>query len=131
MNITAIETVGIFKNIPPMVILKGETSLRMYRGEMRAHWTTAVFLNGWTDAVLSCAWLQINPINASPLGGLCGAASVAEHEEETEITIDVSLRWRMEAIKTDYFVTPAVEFRLEDPYAMTYKQRRGSRACSP
>ena len=30
-----------------------------------------------------------------------------------EITIDVSLRWRLEAIKTDYFVTPTVKFRLE------------------
>ena len=53
---------------------------------------------------------------ASPLGGLCEAASVAEHEGETEITIDVSLRWRVEAIKAEYFVTPGstVEFRLED-----------------
>ena len=53
---------------------------------MPAHWTTAVSPNGWTDAVLSCAWLQINAIVASPLGGLCGAASV-EHGGETEITI--------------------------------------------
>ena len=51
---------------------------------------------------------------ASPLGGLNEAASVAEHEGESEITIDVSLRWRVEAIKADYFVTPTVEFRLED-----------------
>ena len=51
---------------------------------------------------------------ASSLGGLYEAASVAEHERETEITIDVSLRWRVEAMKADYFVTPAVEFRLED-----------------
>ena len=51
---------------------------------------------------------------ASPLGRLYEAASVVEHEKETEITIDVSLRWRVEAIKTDHFVTPAVEFRLED-----------------
>ena len=52
----------------------------------------------------------------SPLGGLYEAASVAEHEGETEITIDVSLRWRVEAIKAEYFLTPgsAVEFRLED-----------------
>ena len=35
---------------------------------------------------------------ASPLGGLYEAASVAEHEGETEITIDISLRWRVEAI---------------------------------
>ena len=45
---------------------------------------------------------------ASPLGGLYEVASVAEHEGETEITIDVSLRWRVEAIKADYFVTPTV-----------------------
>ena len=32
---------------------------------------------------------------ASPLGGLYEAASVAEHEGETEITIDISLRWRV------------------------------------
>ena len=51
---------------------------------------------------------------ASPLGGLYEVASVAEHEGATEITIDVSLRWRVEAIKADYFVTPIVEFRLED-----------------
>ena len=51
---------------------------------------------------------------ASPLGHLYEAPSVAEHERETEITIDVSLRWRVEAIKTDHFVTPTVEFRLED-----------------
>ena len=50
---------------------------------------------------------------ASPLS-LYGAASVAEHEGETEITMNVSLRWRVEAIKADYFVTPTVEFRLED-----------------
>ena len=29
---------------------------------------------------------------ASPLGGLYEAASVAEHEGETEIAIDISLR---------------------------------------
>ena len=51
---------------------------------------------------------------ASPLGGLYEAASVAEHEGETEITTDVSLRWRVEAIKADYFITPTVEFWLED-----------------
>ena len=53
---------------------------------------------------------------ASPLDGLYEAASIAEHEGETdsEITTDVSLRWRVEAIKADYFVTPAVEFWLED-----------------
>ena len=61
-NITVIEAVGIFnQSIPPMVILKGEKHLSgWYRGEMPAHWTTAVSPNGWTDAVLSCAWLQIN-----------------------------------------------------------------------
>ena len=36
---------------------------------------------------------------ASPLGGLYEAAFVAEHAGETEITIDVSLRWRVEAIR--------------------------------
>ena len=51
---------------------------------------------------------------ASPLGGLYEAASVVEYEGETEITIDISLRWRVEAIKADYFVTPTVDFRLED-----------------
>ena len=51
---------------------------------------------------------------ASPLGGLYAVASVAEHEGETEITTDISLRWRVEAIKADYFVIPTVEFRLED-----------------
>ena len=61
-NITVIETVGIFnQNIPPMVILKGQKHLYgWYRGEMPAHWTMAVSPNGWTDAVLGCAWLQIN-----------------------------------------------------------------------
>ena len=49
----------------------------------------------------------------SPLGGLYEAGSVAEHEGETEITIDISLRWRAGAIKADYFVTPTVGFRLE------------------
>ena len=49
----------------------------------------------------------------SPLG-LYEVASVAEHEGETEITIDISLRWRVQAIKADYFVTPTVGFRLED-----------------
>ena len=51
---------------------------------------------------------------ASPFDGLYEAAAVAKHEGETEITIDVSLRWRVEAIKVHYFVTPTVEFRLED-----------------
>ena len=51
---------------------------------------------------------------ASPLGGLYEAASVAEHEGETEITIDVSFRWRVEAMKAEYFVAPTLEFRLED-----------------
>ena len=52
---------------------------------------------------------------ASPLG-LYEAASTAEHEGKTEITIDVSLRWRVEAIQVEYFVTPgsAVGFWLED-----------------
>ena len=40
-----------------------------------------------------------------PLGGLYEAAAVAEDEGETVITIDISLRWRVEAIKADYFVT--------------------------
>ena len=44
-----------------MVILKGEKHLYgWYRGEIPACWTTAVSPNGWTDAILSCAWLQIN-----------------------------------------------------------------------
>ena len=51
---------------------------------------------------------------ATPLGGLYEAVSVAEHEGETGIALDVSLRWRVEAIKADYFVTPTVECRLED-----------------
>ena len=51
---------------------------------------------------------------ASPLGGLYKAATVAEYEGETEITIDVSLKWRVEAVKADYFVIPTGEFRLED-----------------
>ena len=51
---------------------------------------------------------------ASPLGGLYEVASVAEHEGETEITIDVSLRWRVEAIKAENFVAPTLEFRQED-----------------
>ena len=51
---------------------------------------------------------------ASLLGGLYEATSVAEHEGETEITIDVSLRWRVEAIRADYDVTLTVEFRQED-----------------
>ena len=49
---------------------------------------------------------------ASPLGGLYEAASVAEHEGETEITIDVSLRWRVGAVKADYPVKPTGEFWL-------------------
>ena len=65
---------------------------------------------------------------ASPLGGLYEVASVAEHEEGTEITMDVSLRWRVEAIKADYFVTPTVEFWLEDheagPIPRLIKERR-------
>ena len=53
--------------------------------------------------------------SGSPLG-LYEAASAAEHEGKTEITIDVSLRWRVEATQAEYFVTPgsAVGFRLED-----------------
>ena len=61
-NITVIETVGIFnQNIPPMVILKSERHLyEWYRGEMPAHWITAVSPNGWTDALLGCVWFRIN-----------------------------------------------------------------------
>ena len=66
---------------------------------------------------------------APPLGGLYEAASVAEHEGETEITIDVSLRWRVEAIKAGYFVTPTGEFQLEDheagPMPRLVKDRSG------
>ena len=51
---------------------------------------------------------------ASPLGSVYGVASVAEHKGETEITTDISLRWWVEAIKTDHFVTPTVESWLED-----------------
>jgi hypothetical protein len=72
---------------------------------------------------------------ASPLGGLYEAASVAEHEGETEITIDVSLRWRVEAIKADYFVTPTVEFRLEDheagPMPRLVKDRKARGLAPP
>ena len=39
---------------------------------------------------------------ATPLRGLYEAASVAERKGGTEITIDVSLRWRVEVIKADY-----------------------------
>ena len=70
---------------------------------------------------------------ASPLGGLYEAASVAEHEGETEITIDISLRWQVEAIKADYPVSPTAGFRLEDceagPMPRLIKER--PRACSP
>ena len=51
---------------------------------------------------------------ASPLGGLYEAASVAGHEGGTETAIDISLRWRVGAIKTDYFVARTVEFRQGD-----------------
>ena len=44
------------------------------------------------------------------------------------ITIDVTSRWRVEAIKADYFVTPTVEFRLEEheagPIPRLIKERR-------
>ena len=72
---------------------------------------------------------------ASPLGGLYEVASVAEHEGKTEITIDVSLRWRVEAIKADYFVTPTVEFRLEDhdagPMPRLVKDREARELAPP
>lgn len=42
---------------------------------------------------------------ASPFG-LCEAASVAEHEGGTEITIDVSLRRRVEAISNAHGKVP-------------------------
>ena len=62
-------------------------------------------------------------------------ASVAEHERETEITIDVSLRWRVEAIKAGYFVTPTVEFRLEDheasPMPRLVKDRKARGLAPP
>ena len=71
---------------------------------------------------------------ASPLGGLYEAASVAEHGE-TEITIDVSLRWRVEAIKVNSFVTPTVEFRLEDheagPMPRLVKDRKARGLAPP
>ena len=53
-------------------------------------------------------------MDASPLGVPYEASAVAEHEGGSEITIDDTLRWPMEAIKADYCVTPAVEFRLAD-----------------
>ena len=31
-----------------------------YRGELLAYWTTAMSPNGWTDATLGSAWIQIN-----------------------------------------------------------------------
>ena len=69
----------------------------------------------------------------SPLGGLYKAASVAEHDGETVITIDISLRWQVEAIKADYPVSPTAGFRLEDceagPMPRLIKER--PRACSP
>ena len=72
---------------------------------------------------------------ASPLGGLYEVASVTEHEGETEITTDVSLRWRVEAIKADYFVTPTVEFRLEDheaaPMPRLVKDRKARGLAPP
>ena len=72
---------------------------------------------------------------ASPLGGLYEAASVAEHEGETEITMDVSLRWRVEAIKVDYFVIPTVKFRLEDyeagPMPRLIKDRKARGLAPP
>ena len=71
---------------------------------------------------------------ASPLGQY-GAASVAEHERGTEIAIDISLRWRVEAIKPDYFVTLAVEFRLEDheagPMPRLIEERKARRLAPP
>ena len=50
---------------------------------------------------------------ASPLCGLYEAASVAENKRETEFTVDIPLRWRVDAIKADYFATPTIGFRLD------------------
>ena len=74
-----------------------------------------------------------NAMIAPPLGGLYGAASVAELEGKTEITINVSLRRRVAAIKADHFVKPTAEFRLEAHEAcpMPYKGEMGSSTCSP
>ena len=69
--------------------------------------------------------------DASPLGGLYETASGAGHEGED---YDVPLRWRVEAIEADYFVTPMAEFRLEDHEAgpmPSLKRWKGSRAYSP
>ena len=46
--------------------------------------------------------------------GFCMSLDTEGKIKAPEITIDVSLRWRVEAIKADFFVTPTVEFRLED-----------------
>ena len=71
----------------------------------------------------------------SPLSGLYEAASVAEHEGETEITIDVSLRKRVEAIQADYVVALTVEFRLEDheagPMPRLIKDRKARGLAPP
>ena len=89
-----------------------------------------------------CQWLENkqkekafhDAMIASPLGGLYEVASVAEHEGETEIT-DISLRWRVEAIKADDFVTPTVEFRLEDheagPMPQLVKDRNAQGLAPP
>ena len=72
---------------------------------------------------------------ASPLGGLYEAASAAEQKGKTEITIDVSLRWQVEAIKADFFVTPTVEFWLEDyeagPMPQLIKDRKARGLAPP
>ena len=63
------------------------------------------------------------------------AASVAEHERGAEIAINISLRWRVEAIKPDYFVTLAVEYRLENheagPMPRLIKERKARRLALP
>ena len=70
-------------------------------------------------------------MDASLRGVRYEASAVAEHERGSGITIDVTLRWPLEAIEADYCVTPTVEFRLADYEAgpktglIKYRKARG------
>ena len=56
-------------------------------------------------------------------------------ETHLQITIDVFLRWRVEAIKAGYLVTPTVGFRLEDheagPMSRLIKDRKARGLAPP
>ena len=63
-TITVIEAVGVFGDIPRVIIMKGEKHMYgWYSGDLPETWTTAISPNGWTEAAGIRLELRSHPLH--------------------------------------------------------------------